>query len=82
MLFLPTAREEDFKTKQVIGSFATRGADVLSTTTMICAGTTLVALGASQFAWIDVGLVLVWFAFAAAMGREFHGRRDPVEHSA
>jgi AAA family ATP:ADP antiporter len=81
MLFLPTTREEKFKAKQVIDSFVVRAGDVLSAAT-IYAGTTFLALGASQFAWINVGLVLVWLAFAVAIGREFRRRTESVEQPA
>jgi AAA family ATP:ADP antiporter len=81
MLFLPTMREEKFNAKQVIDSFVVHTGDVLSALT-IYAGTTFLALGASQFAWIKVGLVLVWLAFAVAIGGEFRRRTESVEESA
>ena len=59
MLFLPTTREEKYKAKQVIDSFVVRAGDVLAAITVYL-GTTFFALTISQFAWINVALVLVW----------------------
>jgi len=73
MLFLPTTREEKFKAKQVIDSFVVRAGDVLSAAT-VWLGTTVLTLGVSQFAWINVALVLVWLALAVGIGREFRRR--------
>ena len=63
MLFLPTTREEKYKAKQVIDSFVVRTGDVLSAGT-VYVGTTFFALTVSQFAWINVVLVLGWLALA------------------
>jgi AAA family ATP:ADP antiporter len=73
MLFLPTTREEKYKAKQVIDSFVVRTGDVLSALTVYF-GTTFLAFGVSQFAWINVGLVGVWLVFAVLIGREFNRR--------
>jgi hypothetical protein len=37
-------------------------------------GTTHLALSVSQFAWINVALVLVWLFLAVLTGREFNRR--------
>ena len=79
MLFLPTTREEKYKAKQVIDSFVVRFGDVLSAGTVYL-GTTFFALTVSQFAWINVVLVLVWLALAVATGLEFR-RRVPVQEA-
>jgi len=81
MLFLPTTREEKFKAKQVIDSFVVRAGDVLSALT-IFAGTTFLAFGVAQFAWINVGLVLVWLVFTVAIGREFTRRTESAQQAA
>lgn len=73
MLFLPTSREEKFKAKQVIDSFIVRVGDVLSAAT-VYVGTTLFALTVAQFAWINVGLVVIWIALSIATGIEFRRR--------
>ena len=79
MLFLPTTREEKYKAKQVIDSFVVRMGDVLSAGTVYI-GTTFFALTVSQFAWINVVLVLAWLALAVATGLEFR-RRVPVQEA-
>jgi len=79
MLFLPTTREEKYKAKQVIDSFVVRIGDVLSAGTVYL-GTTFFALTVSQFAWINVVLVLAWLALAVATGLEFR-RRVPVQEA-
>jgi AAA family ATP:ADP antiporter len=73
MLYLPTTREEKYKAKQVIDSFVVRAGDVLSAAT-VYVGTAWLALGVSDFAWINVGLVLVWIVVAVLAGLEFNRR--------
>jgi AAA family ATP:ADP antiporter len=73
MLFLPTTRDEKYKAKQVIDSFVVRAGDVLSAA-VVYAGTTFLGLGVAQFAWINVGLVLVWLLLAVMTGVEFNRR--------
>jgi AAA family ATP:ADP antiporter len=75
MLFLPTTREEKYKAKQVTDSFIVRAGDVLSSATVFV-GTSLLALGTSGFAWINVVLVIVWLFVAVMVGREFRRRVD------
>jgi AAA family ATP:ADP antiporter len=82
MLFLPTTREEKYKAKQVIDSFVVRTGDVLSAA-VVYLGTSYLALGVSQFAWINVALVLAWLVLAVLTGREFNrrvaaGREQPA----
>lgn len=73
MLFLPTSREEKFKAKQVIDSLVVRVGDVLSAVTVYL-GTAMLTLSISQFAWINVGLVLAWLALSVMTGIEFQRR--------
>jgi AAA family ATP:ADP antiporter len=73
MLFLPATREEKFKAKQVIDSFVVRAGDVVSAAT-VYVGTTMLMIGVTHFAWINVAVVLVWLGFAVATGREFRRR--------
>lgn len=70
MLFLPTTREEKYKAKQVIDSLVVRSGDVLAAITVYL-GTTVFALGVSQFAAINVALVLCWLATSVATGLAF-----------
>jgi len=75
MLFLPTTREEKYKAKQVTDSFVVRAGDVLSSATVFL-GTSILALGTAQFAWINVALVCVWLVVAVMVGREFRRRTE------
>ncbi|MGB2816617.1 MAG: Npt1/Npt2 family nucleotide transporter [Burkholderiaceae bacterium] len=75
MLFLPTTREEKYKAKQVTDSLVVRAGDVLSSATVFV-GTSILALGTTQFAWINVALVCVWIVVAVMVGREFRQRTD------
>jgi AAA family ATP:ADP antiporter len=70
MLFLPTSREEKYKAKQVIDTFVVRSGDVLAAAT-VYVGTTVFALGVSQFALVNVVLVVVWIVASILTGREF-----------
>jgi AAA family ATP:ADP antiporter len=78
MLFLPTTREEKYKAKQVTDSFVVRAGDVLSSATVFV-GTSLLALGTSHFAWINVALVTAWLVVAILVGREFRRRTERAE---
>jgi AAA family ATP:ADP antiporter len=72
-LFLPTSREAKYKAKAAIDTFFMRFGDVLQ------AG--LVRLGAqfhlafSGFAWINVGLTLVWLFAVTRLAREHRRMR-------
>ena len=67
-LFLPTTREEKYKAKAAIDTFFMRSGDVLQ------AG--IVRLGAqlhfslTGFAWVNVGLTLVWLYIVSRLSRE------------
>jgi AAA family ATP:ADP antiporter len=75
MLFLPTTREEKYKAKQVTDSLIVRAGDVLSSATVFI-GTSMLAFGTSQFAWINVVLVGCWLMVAVMVGREFRRRSE------
>ena len=81
MLFLPTSREEKYKAKQVTDSLIVRAGDVLSSATVFV-GTTALALGTSQFAWINVVLVSCWLMVAVMVGREFRRARTDASAEA
>jgi AAA family ATP:ADP antiporter len=78
MLFLPTTREQKYKAKQVIDSFAARAGDVVSAG-IVFVGTTVLTLSVSHFAWINVALVAVWIAVCIATGAEFRRRSAAAE---
>lgn len=73
MLFLPTTREQKYKAKQVIDSFAARAGDVVSAG-IVYLGTAVLSLSVAHFAWINVALVGVWIAVCVATGAEFRRR--------
>ena len=72
-LFLPTSREAKYKAKAAIDTFCMRFGDVLQ------AG--LVRLGAqfhlafAGFAWVNVGLTLLWFYAVTRLAREHRRMR-------
>ena len=80
MLFLPTTREEKYKAKQVIDSFVVRIGDVLSAGTVYL-GTTFFALTVSQFAWINVVLVLAGSSWPWRPGSSFSAGRRSAAHA-
>jgi AAA family ATP:ADP antiporter len=78
MLFLPTTREQKYKAKQVIDSFAARAGDVVSAG-IVWLGTAVLTLSVAQFAWINVALVVVWIGVCVATGAEFRRRSAAAE---
>jgi len=77
MLFLPTSRDEKYKAKQTIDTFVVRAGDVLAAAT-VWVGTTLMQLSVSQFAMINVVLVVIWIALSVMTGRQFRRRSAEV----
>jgi AAA family ATP:ADP antiporter len=75
MLFLPTTREEKYKAKQAIDTFVVRSGDVLAAGTVYL-GTQVFTLGVSQFAVINVVLVLAWIGVSVLTGLEFRRRAN------
>ena len=73
MLFLPTTREQKYKAKQVIDSFAARAGDVVSAG-IVFLSTAVLTLSVSHFAWINVALVVLWIGVCIATGAEFRRR--------
>ena len=69
VLFLPTTREQKYKAKQAIDTFFVRAGDLLSAG-LVFVGTTFLSFGTTQFALVNVVLVLVWIVIAVAIGRE------------
>jgi len=69
-LFLPMTREQKYKAKQAIDAFFWRAGDVLSAL-LVFVGTTWFAMGASDFAKVNLVLVFVWIGICAWVGREY-----------
>ena len=78
MLFLPTTREQKYKAKQVIDSFAARAGDIVSAG-IVFLGTSVLTLSVAHFAWINVALVVVWLGVCIATGAEFRRRSAAAE---
>ena len=72
-LWLPTSREAKYKAKAFIDTFCMRFGDVLAAG-IVFIGTTVVALTVTQFAWVNVVMVLVWLWVASRIARE-HSKR-------
>ena len=71
-LFLPTSREAKYKAKAAIDTFCTRIGDVISAG-FVYVGQ-LIAASVPIFAWINVGLTVLWLAVAGQIAKE-HRRR-------
>jgi AAA family ATP:ADP antiporter len=79
LLWLPTSREEKYKAKQAIDTFFVRAGDVFSAA-VVYVGTSVVHLGPSQFATVNVVLTIAWIGIAlrlARPARESAGIRVP-----
>ncbi len=63
LLWAPATREEKYKAKQAIDTFAVRAGDLLSAG-VVLVGTSVLHLGPAQFAAVNVVLTLAWIAVA------------------
>jgi AAA family ATP:ADP antiporter len=68
-LFLPTSREAKYKAKAAIDTFFVRIGDAVSAG-LIWVGLHVVTLEARDFAFVNVGLVLVWLLLNVGIARE------------
>jgi len=78
VLFLPTSRNEKYKAKQVIDSFFWRAGDVMSAA-LVFVGVTMLGLGTSGFARINLVLAGIWLFLAVAVGREYARKSKALE---
>ena len=78
VLFLPTSRDQKYKAKQAIDSFFVRGGDVLSAG-LVFVGTTMLGLGVSGFALINLVLAVVWVLIALSIGREYERKSRALQ---
>ena len=69
MLFLPTTREQKYKAKVAIDSFFVRAGDVLSAG-LVYAGIHWLTFSVTQFAIVNLVLVVVWLVIAFLVARE------------
>ncbi len=68
-LFLPTSREAKYKAKAAIDTFFVRFGDTASAG-IVFFGLHALQVGAREFAWFNVGLVLVWILLNVGIARE------------
>jgi len=78
VLFLPTSRDEKYKAKQVIDSFFWRAGDVMSAA-LVFVGVTMLGLGTTGFARVNLALAGIWLLLAVAVGREYVRKSKALE---
>lgn len=81
VLFLPLTREEKYKAKQAIDSFFVRAGDALQAL-LVFVGTTYLSFGTTQFALVNIVLVVAWLALAGWIGVENRRRVATTEAEA
>jgi AAA family ATP:ADP antiporter len=69
-LFLPTDRRSTYEGKTTIETFFWRFGDLLQAG-MVFVGTTTFGMGATAFAFLNMGLAAFWLAVAVLIGREY-----------
>ncbi len=69
-LYLPTSREAKYKAKQANDTFFVRFGDLLSAG-LVFAGTTWLGFATRQFAFVNIGLIVLWIVLAIAIGRKY-----------
>jgi AAA family ATP:ADP antiporter len=74
-LFLPTSRDAKYKAKTAIDTFLVRVGD-LGSASLVLAGIEA-GLGARGFAWVNVGLGLVWIAVALQLAERHRALCSP-----
>jgi AAA family ATP:ADP antiporter len=70
ILFLPTTREEKYKAKVAIDSIFQRLGDVLSAL-LVFLGVTYFSFAISQFALVNLCIVIIWLVLAIRVGMEY-----------
>jgi AAA family ATP:ADP antiporter len=68
-LFLPTTREEKYKAKAAIDTFFVRIGDALAAGTVFV-GIHFLAFDARSFAFVNVGLILLWLLVCVGIAKE------------
>ncbi len=71
LLWLPTTRDEKYKAKQAIDTFAVRAGDLLSAS-VVFAGAGVLHLDLAQFALANVFLTIAWTGVALMIVRPVH----------
>jgi AAA family ATP:ADP antiporter len=81
VLFLPTSRDEKYKAKQAIDSFFWRAGDVMSAA-LVYVGVTMLGMGTTGFARVNLVLAGIWVMLALAVGREYARKSESVQSAA
>ncbi len=68
-LFLPTSRESKYKAKAAIDTFFVRIGDVIAGLGLVYVLTEVLDLGVQVFAWVNVGLAVLWVLLVIRIGR-------------
>ena len=67
-LFLPTSREAKYKAKAAIDTFFVRMGDALAAG-LVAVGLHVLAFDARSFAFMNVGIIVVWIAVAVGIAK-------------
>jgi ATP:ADP antiporter, AAA family len=81
VLFLPTSRDEKYKAKQAIDSFFWRAGDVMSAA-LVFVGVTMLSMGTTGFARVNLVLAGIWVILAVAVGREYGRKSEALQSTA
>lgn len=73
-LYLPTSRESKYKAKAAIDTFFVRIGDLIAGVGLVYLIVDVLKLDVSAFAWINVGLALLWLALIYRIG-QLHDQR-------
>lgn len=73
-LFLPTSRDAKYQGKQTVDTFFVRAGDVLSAGVVFLGG--LLGFATRHFALTNIGLIVVWIAVAATIGRHYRTLKE------
>lgn len=68
-LYLPTSRESKYKAKAAIDTFFVRIGDVIAALGLVYVLTEVLNLGVQAFAWVNVGLAVLWVLLVIRIGR-------------
>lgn len=73
-LYLPTSRESKYKAKAAIDTFFVRIGDVIAALGLVYVLTEVLKLGVQAFAWVNVGLAVLWVLLVLRIGK-LHDQR-------
>jgi ATP:ADP antiporter, AAA family len=73
-LYLPTSRESKYKAKAAIDTFFVRMGDVIAGIGLVYLMTEVLKVGVQAFAWVNLGLAILWVLLVIRIGR-LHDQR-------